>query len=127
MPSCWPRNVVKKQKRAIGSWRYWRAYLPSAPLSFLVTPNIPEAERVSGIEIHNLSDAEEVVKRIYQLSASNVLIKDCHAPFPVDMKNRNKVVDVLYGGKSVTHFDSKRIQDKAVHGNGCVGCIPKFL
>ena len=90
------------------------------PLSFLVTPNIPEAERISGIEIHTLSDAEEAAKRIYQLGASNVLIKGGHAPFPVDIKNKDKIVDILYDGKSVTHFDNKRIQDKVVHGTGCV-------
>lgn len=90
------------------------------PLSFLVTPNIPEAERISGIEIHNLSDAEEAAKRIYQLGAANVLIKGGHAAFPVDIENKDKVVDVLYDGKSVTHFDNKRIQGKVVHGTGCV-------
>ena len=58
------------------------------PLSFLVTPNIPEAERISGIGIHNLSNAEEAAKRIYQLGASNVLIKGGHATFPVDIKTR---------------------------------------
>jgi hydroxymethylpyrimidine kinase/phosphomethylpyrimidine kinase len=90
------------------------------PLSFLITPNIPEAERISGIEIHTLSDAEEAAKRIYQLGASNVLIKGGHATFPVDKKNKDKVVDVLYDGKSVTHFDDKRIEGKVVHGTGCV-------
>lgn len=90
------------------------------PLSFLVTPNIPEAERISGMEIHNLSDAEEAAKRIYQLGASNVLIKGGHATFPGDIKNKDKIVDLLYDGKSVTYFDNKRIQDKVIHGTGCV-------
>lgn len=90
------------------------------PASFLVTPNIPEAERISGMEIHSLSDVEEAAKLIYQSGASNVLIKGGHAAFPVDRENKDKVVDVLYDGKSVTHFGSKRIENKAIHGTGCV-------
>lgn len=90
------------------------------PLSFLVTPNIPEAERISGREIHNLSDVGDAAKRIYQMGVSNVLIKGGHAAFPCDTKNKDTVIDILYDGKSVTYFDNKRIRDKAIHGTGCV-------
>lgn len=48
------------------------------PLSYLVTPNIPEAEILTGRKINNLSDTKEVAKIIHELGAANVLIKGGH-------------------------------------------------
>ena len=48
------------------------------PLSYLVTPNIPEAEILTDREIKNLSDTKDAARAIYELGAENVLIKGGH-------------------------------------------------
>ncbi|MBU6392118.1 MAG: bifunctional hydroxymethylpyrimidine kinase/phosphomethylpyrimidine kinase [Planctomycetes bacterium] len=89
------------------------------PLAFLVTPNIPEAASISGMKIKNLSDAEEAAKIIYQLGASHVLIKGGHAEKIMDIKNKDKVLDVLYDGKSFEYIEGEYIPTKNTHGTGC--------
>jgi len=89
------------------------------PLSFLVTPNIPEAEYISGLRIKSLSDAEKAAKCIHQLEPQNVLIKGGHAGKSWDVKNEGKVIDVLYDGKSFEYIEGEYIQTKNTHGTGC--------
>ena len=89
------------------------------PLSFLVTPNIPEAEYISGLKIKSLSDAEEAAKCIHQLGPQNVLIKGGHAGKSWDMKNEGAVIDVLYDGKSFEYIEGEYIPTKNTHGTGC--------
>src|SRR3990172_6023486 len=71
------------------------------PLSFLVTPNIPEA------------------KYIHRLGPSHVLIKGGHAGKSWDMKNEGAVMDILYDGKSFEYIGGEYIQTKNTHGTGC--------
>ena len=89
------------------------------PLSFLVTPNIPEAEYISGLRIKSLSDAEKAAKCIHQLEPQNVLIKGGHAGKSWDVKNEGKVIDVLYDGKSFEYIEGEYIPTKNTHGTGC--------
>jgi hydroxymethylpyrimidine kinase/phosphomethylpyrimidine kinase len=89
------------------------------PLSFLVTPNIPEAEYISGLKIKSLSDAEKAAKRIHQLGPSHVLIKGGHAGKSWDMKNEGRAIDVLYDGKSFEYIEGEYLQTKNTHGTGC--------
>lgn len=89
------------------------------PLSFLVTPNIPEAEYISGIKIKNLSDAEMAAHSIHQLGPSNVLIKGGHAKKAKDIKNENRVIDILYDGKSFEYIEGEYVKTKNTHGTGC--------
>ncbi len=89
------------------------------PLSFLVTPNIPEAEYIAGIKIKNQSDAEKAAKIIHQLGPLNVLIKGGHAEKAVDIKNKDTVIDILYDGKSFEYIKGAYIETKNTHGTGC--------
>jgi len=89
------------------------------PLSFLVTPNIPEAEHLSGLKIKTISKAEESAKCIHQLGPQNVLIKGGHAGKSWDVKNEGKVIDVLYDGKSFEYIEGEYIPTKNTHGTGC--------
>lgn len=89
------------------------------PLSLIVTPNIPEAEYVSGLRINNLSDAEKAAKRIHQLGPQNVLIKGGHAGKSWDVKNEGKTIDVFYNGKSFEYIEGEYIPTKNTHGTGC--------
>lgn len=97
------------------------------PLSDLVTPNIPEAERISGLKIENESDFEKVARKIQSLGAKNVLIKGGHLPildFGLGIsdleKLKSKVAkDYLFIGDELHIFEGEFYETTATHGTGC--------
>lgn len=95
------------QKEAIDALK---EYLLS--LATVVTPNIPEAEVISGIKITNLSERKEASKIIYELGAKNVMIKGGH-------EETDQMIDLLFDGNDFFQFESKRIDTKNTHGTGC--------
>jgi hydroxymethylpyrimidine/phosphomethylpyrimidine kinase len=82
------------------------------PLALLVTPNIPEAEILSGIRIKSPQDRLKAAKAICKLGARNVLIKGGHAKGNAD--------DFFFDGKSGEVFEGTRIGKIDWHGTGCV-------
>jgi len=82
------------------------------PLSTIVTPNIPEAEVLSGISINNINDMKEAAKRIMDLGSLFVLIKGGHL-------QEKDAVDILYDGRDYFEFSSPRIETPHTHGTGC--------
>ena len=86
------------------------------PLSFIVTPNIPEAESITGLTIRSVSDAEDAARDIYQLGTSNVLIKGGHAGKSWSAKNKNTVIDILYDGKTFEYIEGEYIPTHNTHG-----------
>ncbi|BBO15786.1 bifunctional hydroxymethylpyrimidine kinase/phosphomethylpyrimidine kinase [Candidatus Brocadia pituitae] len=99
------------------------------PLSSIVTPNIPEAECITGLNIKSVSHAEDAAKYIYQLGPSHVLIKGGHAGKSWDLKNREKVIDILYDGKSFAYIEGAYLPTQNTHGTGCThaSAIAAFL
>lgn len=89
------------------------------PLSLIVTPNIPEAEYITGVKIENVSHAEEAAHGIYRLGPLHVLIKGGHAGKSWSEKKNGKVIDVLYDGKSFLYIEGEYIPTKNTHGTGC--------
>lgn len=81
------------------------------PIAELFTPNIPEAEALSGIEIHNLDDMRMAAELITGNGARNVLIKGGHLFGDAE--------DILFDGDNVTSFTSKRVDSPNTHGTGC--------
>lgn len=81
------------------------------PLALVVTPNIPEAEIMTGMRIETLYEMKEAAERIYKSGAQNVLLKGGHSP--------GDPVDVLYNGKEFHEFSAKRVSSREVHGTGC--------
>ena len=81
------------------------------PLADLLTPNIPEAENITGMQITFQQDMEQAAIHIYKLGAKNVLVKGGHAV--------GDALDVLYDGVQFYHFSAKRIDTKNTHGTGC--------
>ncbi|MBN2104704.1 bifunctional hydroxymethylpyrimidine kinase/phosphomethylpyrimidine kinase [bacterium] len=81
------------------------------PTATLVTPNIPEAEILSGIRIESPSDLREAAIRIHKLGCGAVLIKGGHL--------KGDAVDVLFDGDSFSRFTSRRIATLNTHGTGC--------
>ncbi|MBQ2816745.1 MAG: bifunctional hydroxymethylpyrimidine kinase/phosphomethylpyrimidine kinase [Clostridia bacterium] len=81
------------------------------PLSSLVTPNIPEAQVLAGMEILSMSDMEKAAETIYDLSGCAVLIKGGHG--------MNDANDFLFSGGSGVWLMGKRIDNPNTHGTGC--------
>ena len=83
------------------------------PLADLVTPNRPEAERITGRTIDTRSDVEAAAREMQSMGAKNVLIKGGHAP------DERKAVDYLFIGEVVHVLEADRIDTTATHGTGC--------
>ncbi|MNO72884.1 Hydroxymethylpyrimidine/phosphomethylpyrimidine kinase [compost metagenome] len=83
------------------------------PLARIVTPNIPEAEVLTGLSIHTMNDRREAAKQLMKFGPSMVVIKGGHAG------ENEEVVDLLYDGYSFTEFAHTRIHTVHTHGTGC--------
>jgi hydroxymethylpyrimidine/phosphomethylpyrimidine kinase len=81
------------------------------PRAFVLTPNIPEAEKIAGMAIRDMADREEAARIIGGMGARHVLIKGGHS--------EGAAVDLLYDGKTFSQFTSPRIPSKHTHGTGC--------
>ena len=81
--------------------------------SFLITPNIHEAEILSDIRIKNLDDQIDAAKKLLNLGCKNVLIKGGHG-------NSDEINDVLISSNGDEHiFKSNKIKSSNTHGTGC--------
>jgi len=87
------------------------------PLSYLVTPNIHEAEVLSGINIGSAEDIETAAKEIYNFGCKHVLIKGGHLEKETGIA---KGTDILYNGEKFALFSTKLVKSKHTHGIGCV-------
>jgi hydroxymethylpyrimidine/phosphomethylpyrimidine kinase len=81
------------------------------PLATVVTPNIPEAEELTGMKLRAAADIEEAARRIVKMGAQSVVIKGGHRSGPA--------VDVFYDGKNFTALRAPRIRTRNTHGTGC--------
>lgn len=84
------------------------------PLATVITPNIPEAKVLSGINIENAKDMEKAAEIIYNnISFNNtaVLIKGGHS---VSCAN-----DYLFMGDKGVWFEAERVDNPNTHGTGC--------
>lgn len=89
---------------------YLRTHL--IPICTIVTPNIPEAEYITGRKIESVSDMKAAAKEIVSsYNAKSALIKGGHLD--------GDAVDFLYDGKDMHTFTEKRINTKNTHGTGC--------
>jgi hydroxymethylpyrimidine/phosphomethylpyrimidine kinase len=84
------------------------------PLARVVTPNIPEAEALSGVRIASMSDAQEAARRIVAGGAKAVVITGGHA----DSGSRT-VVDLLLEDDAFHELRTERIAGANTHGTGC--------
>lgn len=81
------------------------------PLAVIITPNIPEAEVLSGMEIKTKDDMEKAAKKLSNEFNTAVLIKGGHLTDCAD--------DILCMGTDIKWFMSKRIANPNTHGTGC--------
>jgi hydroxymethylpyrimidine/phosphomethylpyrimidine kinase len=82
------------------------------PLATIVTPNLPEAERITGTKISDAANLEFAAKRIRGIGAENVLIKGGHSL-------GNRAVDTLFGPTGMQEFVAAFIETTSTHGTGC--------
>ena len=82
------------------------------PLAALVTPNLPEAEVLTGMPVRTLEEQREAARRIVGLGARAVVVKGGHA-------ESAEIVDVLFDGQTFTEFRAERVPGTSTHGTGC--------
>ena len=78
----------------------------------ILTPNIPEAEILTGIKINNLKDMKNVGREIIDLGASHVILKGGH------MKAR-VITDLLINSSEIHSIETSKIITNHTHGTGC--------
>ena len=81
------------------------------PRGTLITPNVPEAEALTGMTIRTLDDMRRAAERICGMGARAVLIKGGHLDAGA--------TDVLYDGAEWREFAAARIETRHTHGTGC--------
>lgn len=82
------------------------------PMTTLVTPNVPEAEVITGETIESPGDLKNAALQIVQeFGAEAALVKGGHM--------QGEAVDFLYDGKTIHTFSTERIDTKNTHGTGC--------
>ena len=81
------------------------------PLAALVTPNVPEAETLTGLKIESDDDVREAARRIVAMGARTVVVKGGHRDGPA--------TDLFFDGAEFTEFTSERFDTVNTHGTGC--------
>lgn len=81
------------------------------PLATVITPNLPEAEVITGRNISTIKEMEEAAIQIHSLGAKSVLVKGGHLD--------NEATDISYDGNEFTYFNGIRIHTINTHGTGC--------
>lgn len=82
------------------------------PLAWIVTPNLPEAEILTGRSFAGERDLETAVREIHALGPASVLLKGGH-------RNSADVVDTFFDGRHIRSLSSARIATANTHGSGC--------
>ncbi|MEQ1646466.1 MAG: PfkB family carbohydrate kinase, partial [Pyrinomonadaceae bacterium] len=85
------------------------------PLATVITPNIPEAERIAKMTIESSGDVATAAQIMQGLGAKNVLIKGGHGT----NAESGKAIDYLFTGDSIERFEADLINTTATHGTGC--------
>lgn len=92
------------------------------PLAYLLTPNIPEAERLLARPIRSEQEMEQAARDLHALGAANVLVKGGHL-------TGRQSTDILFDGNQCHAFSTERFFTSNTHGTGCsyASAIAAFL
>ena len=93
------------------------------PRALVVTPNLHEAELLTGIKIENKDQLEEIVKEFLRFGAQSVVIKGGHSEDPM------YCIDYFSDGSQLLEFQADRVDTQNTHGSGCTfaSAIAAFL
>ncbi len=81
------------------------------PLAAVVTPNVPEAEALTGMRVRSGEDARRAAGRILDMGARSVVVKGGHMP--------GDPVDLYYDGSRFLELPGRRVDTTSTHGTGC--------
>ncbi len=82
------------------------------PMAGVVTPNVPEAEVLTGLDIKSIEDSKTAARILVdEIGARSAVVKGGHLDGPA--------TDVLYDGSNFVTFTSERIDTPNTHGTGC--------
>lgn len=81
------------------------------PLAEVVTPNLFEAELITGDKIESLEQMRKAAGKIHGFGSRKVIVKGGHLA--------GDAVDVLYDGRDFHYLEGRRIETKNTHGTGC--------
>jgi len=84
------------------------------PAATLVTPNVPEAEVLTGLRIREPEDLRKAAHVLYEKHGCAVLVKGGH------LRGLNEAVDVLFDGREEWLLSLPRVKGRGMHGTGCV-------
>ena len=83
------------------------------PLAMIVTPNLHEAEILSGNEIGSQQELSEAIRRIHALGCAHVVVKGGH------FKDPAQSTDYFFDGDEITLLGGPRFKTEHTHGSGC--------
>ena len=91
------------------------------PLADLITPNIPEAEVLTGRTLRNDDDFQQATRQLHSMGARAVLLKGGHRPkLQVEADSGlNEVIDLLYDGREFHSIRGPWVNTPHTHGTGC--------
>ena len=76
----------------------------------VITPNVPEAEILTGLTIKDVADMETAARKIVEMGARAVIVKGGHM---------EKAVDVLFDGTEMIQLGGEKVKAESTHGTGC--------
>jgi hydroxymethylpyrimidine/phosphomethylpyrimidine kinase len=79
-------------------------------LATIITPNVPEAELLTGMEIKDLAAMEGAAKKLVERGAKAAVVKGGHM---------ERAIDVLFDGAEMLHFGGDKVKSPNTHGSGC--------
>jgi hydroxymethylpyrimidine kinase/phosphomethylpyrimidine kinase/thiamine-phosphate diphosphorylase len=117
-----PVMVAKGGSRLIGEDAVTALVERLIPMAYLVTPNVPETEALTGIVIKDEDSMLKAAQALHAHGARNVLIKGGHLP-------GGDALDILFDGNNFQRFQAARIDSVNTHGTGCsyASAIATFL
>jgi hydroxymethylpyrimidine kinase/phosphomethylpyrimidine kinase len=78
--------------------------------STVITPNVPEAEILTGLTIKDFAGMETAARKLVEMGAHAVIVKGGHM---------ERAVDILFDGTDVVHLAGDRPKEETLHGTGC--------
>lgn len=81
------------------------------PITYLLTPNIPEAEILTRMKVESVRDMKKAASKLQRMGPRYVLVKGGHLP--------ESPVDVLHDGTDHYEFSTHRVRTRHTHGTGC--------
>jgi hydroxymethylpyrimidine/phosphomethylpyrimidine kinase len=81
------------------------------PLASVVTANVAEATRLTGVEVTDVASARRAAEALVRLGAPAAIVKGGHLP--------GAAVDILFDGRATLELFAERVPDRDAHGTGC--------